>query len=126
MDITFEPSHRRAVAARRCIAAPTRLYQVLLLWCLCFGLNANAVEANPVRKVGACPTGYQTSGGFCRPGRTALGALEKIGPCPSGYQTSGAYCLAGPRARRAIAKSGACPAGHATSGAYCLANPTRR
>jgi len=82
--------------------------------------TAYALEALPVPRVGPCPTGYLTSGGFCQPGKAATFAVAKTGSCPSGYQTSGAYCLAGRNARHAVPLVTSCPSGYAVSGAYCL------
>ena len=78
--------------------------------------------AAPVPKVGACPSGYSTSGNYCAPGGSARFALAKVGACPSGYSTSGAYCLAGTGARHAVPKTGSCPSGYSTSGEYCLSS----
>jgi hypothetical protein len=79
-----------------------------------------AMVAQALLKLGSCPSGYATSGGYCVPGRHARVALAKRGPCPSGYATSGAYCLAGAQARPAIPKVGPCPSGWSTSAGYCL------
>jgi hypothetical protein len=78
--------------------------------------------AAPVPKVGACPSGYSTSGNYCTPGSSARFALPKVGACPSGYSTSGDYCLAGSNARLALPKAGSCPSGYSTSGDYCLSS----
>ena len=78
--------------------------------------------AAPVLKVGACPSGYSTSGNYCAPGSSARFALPKVGACPSGYSTSGDYCLAGANARHAMPKAGSCPSGYSTSGDYCLSS----
>ena len=84
-------------------------------------LGESAMVAQPVVKIGHCPSGYSTSGQYCLPGRQARLALEKRGQCPSGYTTSGAYCLAGGQARPALPKLGAtCPSGWSPSGDYCL------
>ena len=111
------PHHLRTLRALR------------LMLCISMGCTASlagALDATPVAKVGACPSGYQVSGAYCRPGNSARFALEKTGACPSGYHVSGAYCLAGSAAGHAIPRVGACPANYAVSGDYCLATHTRR
>ena len=50
-------------------------------------------SAQPMPKIGACPSGYHHSGGYCAPGSTAGPAISKTGQCPSGYHASGGYCL---------------------------------
>jgi uncharacterized membrane protein len=52
----------------------------------------------------------------------AAAPAPKVGACPSGYGTSGAYCLASAGARHAVPKTGSCPSGYSTSGDYCLAS----
>ena len=52
----------------------------------------------------------------------AAAPVPKVGACPSGYSTSGAYCLAGAGARHAVPKTGSCPSGYSTSGDYCLSS----
>lgn len=78
----------------------------------------------PLSKVGACPTGYHTSGSYCVPSSSRTrGALPKIGSsCPTSFYTSGGYCLSSPgNQRQAIEKTGpTCPSGWITSGRYCL------
>ena len=81
----------------------------------------------PLPKLGACPSGYHTSSGYCVPnsGGRSRGAIEKIGShCPVGFSTSGRYCLSDPSNRRqAIEKTGtSCPSGWFTSGRYCVQN----
>ena len=76
--------------------------------------------AQPLSKVGSCPSGYSTSGAYCNPGKGGRYAVRKVGSCPSGYSTSGGYCLASQGARYAIPKVGSCPSGSSTSGDYCL------
>ena len=90
-------------------------------------LVAGSALAGPravaLKKTGSCPSGYSTSGDYCKPGSSARFAVEKVGSCPSGYSTSGDYCLAGSSdARHAMPKSGSCPSGYSTSGDYCLAS----
>ena len=79
--------------------------------------------AQPLPKSGACPSGYSTSGSYCKPTKNARFAVEKHGGCPAGYSPSGGFCLAGRSARLAVVKSGSCPAGWVTSGNYCLGKP---
>lgn len=78
--------------------------------------------AQPLVKVGACPSGYYQSGNYCNPssGNTRV-ALPKVGSCPSGYYQSGDYCLASSaQSRNAIQKAGSCPSGYFASGNHCL------
>jgi len=69
-----------ALAARTALAESYKLY-----------------DAKPLAmpKIGAaCPTGYQTSGGYCVPGPvTKCRAMPKVGACPVGYTTSFDYCV---------------------------------
>ena len=82
--------------------------------------SASPVAAQPIPKVGTCPSGYHASGGYCAPSATAGPALAKTGP--SGYHASGGYCLGERDARHAVHRVGACPVGYHVSGAYCLKN----
>ncbi len=94
--------------------------RMLLLLCV---ISSAALASPPpaaLPKTGSCPSGYITSGGFCKPTSNARVAVPKVGSCPSGYITSGAYCLASSdRAGHAVVKTGSCPSGYITSGAYC-------
>lgn len=49
----------------------------------------------PQPKIGPCPSGYVTSGGFCAPtSDKSQPAIPKgKSQCPSGWMQSGAYCL---------------------------------
>ena len=95
---------------------------------LLVGICSTAVAQQPVRplpKVGGCPLGYYSSGGYCvpSPGGKARGAIEKSGAgCPLGFYSSGNYCLRSPsNDREAIQKSGkGCPLGWYSSGGYCV------
>jgi len=54
------------------------------------------IAPTPQPKIGAaCPTGYQSSGGYCVPGpNTTCRAFPKVGAtCPTGYTTSFDYCV---------------------------------
>lgn len=84
------------------------------------GIVFAAPTALPLAKSGPCAAGYASSGGYCKPTKSARYAVQKIGGCPAGYSASGNYCLAGKSARAAVLKNGACPSGWATSGNYCL------
>src|SRR5215212_8191047 len=80
-------------------------------------------SAQPVPKVGTCPTNYPTSGAYCAPNSMAGPALPRIGLCPTGYNPSGDYCLGQPGApKAATTRVGACPTGFHVSGNYCLTN----
>jgi hypothetical protein len=53
-----------------------------------------AAQPPPQLKVGACPSGYRESGGYCAPMlERARVAIPKTGQCPFGFTQSGAYCL---------------------------------
>ena len=88
----------------------------------------SALAQQPVRplpKVGGCPLGYYSSGGYCVPssGGNTRGAIEKSGAgCPLGFYSSGNYCLSSPsNEREAIQKTGnSCPLGWFSSGSYCV------
>ncbi len=95
----------------------------VLVVAVALGWTSSAIAdpvPQPLAKIGACPSGYTTSGAYCAPGAQARFAVPKVGSCPSGYSTSGAYCLAGKGAHVAVPKTGACPSGYTTSGDYCL------
>ncbi|MCK6390585.1 MAG: hypothetical protein L6Q40_06125 [Azonexus sp.] len=81
---------------------------------------AGGLAPQVVAKNGGCPSGYSSSGNYCKPSATAKFAIPRVGTCPSGYGSSGNYCLASSNARMAMAKQGSCPSGYGSSGAYCL------
>jgi len=89
---------------------------------LAFPALADVPRAQPIAKIGSCPSGYSQSGNYCNPGSSARYALPKEGSCPSGYSQSGDYCLAGSSARLAIPRRGSCPSGYSQSGDYCLSS----
>ena len=66
---------------------------------LLVGICSTAVAQQPVRplpKLGGCPLGYYSSGGYCVPskGSNTRGAIEKSGAgCPLGWYSSGGYCV---------------------------------
>jgi len=73
----------------------------------------NALAQQPVQplpKVGSCPLGYYSSGGYCVPssGGNSRGAIEKReAGCPPGFYSSGSYCVSSPSDdREAIHKTG--------------------
>jgi hypothetical protein len=63
--------------------------------CLLIMLPSLAVaQAQPLPKIGSCPSGYRDSGGYCAPmTRDAPQAIVKTGQCPSNWMQSGAYCV---------------------------------
>ena len=72
----------------------------LLLACAIAALAAGSALAQqpvqPLPKVGGCPLGYYSSGGYCVPssGGNTSGAIEKSGNgCPLGWYSSGGYCV---------------------------------
>ena len=79
----------------------------------------------PLPKVGSCPLGYYSSGGYCVPssGGNTRSAIEKReAGCPLGFYSSGSYCVSSPsNEREAIQKTGnGCPLGWYSSGGYCV------
>ena len=89
-----------------------------LLWA---GAALALPPASPIAKNGSCPSGYSTSGNYCKPGSNARYAVAKNGSCPSGYSSSSRYCVANSnKSKTAIPKVGSCPSGCSTSGKYCL------
>ena len=86
------------------------------------GLAQQPVQ--PLPKVGSCPLGYYSSGGYCVPssGGNTRGAIEKSGSCPLGFYSSGNYCVSSASSNReAIQKTGnSCPLGYYGSGSYCV------
>ena len=105
--------------------------QLCLLCLLAFSTAAGAALAQhpvqPLPKVGGCPLGYYSSGGYCVPSKSGntRGAIEKSGSsCPLGYYSSGNYCVSSPSStREAIQKVGtSCPLGWYSSGSYCVKN----
>jgi hypothetical protein len=55
---------------------------------------AAGAEPLPQPKVGACPSGYTESDGYCAPtSDRAAAAVPKRGQCPSGWTQSSAYCV---------------------------------
>jgi hypothetical protein len=97
--------------------------------CALFSTNTWACKvpapaAHPLPKTGSCPSGYSTSGKYCKPSSSsARFAMQKVRSCASGYHTSGGYCLASSaRSCHAMVKSGSCPSGYHTSGGYCLSS----
>ena len=101
----------------------------LLLACAIAALAAGSALAQqpvqPLPKVGGCPHGYYSSGGYCVPssGGNSRGAIEKVGGgCPLGFYSSGSYCVSSPsNDLEAIQKTGnGCPLGWYSSGGYCV------
>jgi hypothetical protein len=79
----------------------------------------------PLPKVGSCPLGYYSSGGYCVPSSSgnSRGAIEKReAGCPLGFYSSGSYCVSSPsNEREAIQKTAkGCPLGWYSSDGYCV------
>ena len=91
---------------------------------LAAGILVAQQPVQPLPKVGSCPLGYYSSGGYCVPssGGNSRGAIEKSGSCPLGFYSSGNYCVSSPSSNReAIQKTGnSCPLGYYGSGSYCV------
>ena len=108
--------------------AKSLLFSLAASASLLAGVCSSASAQQPVQplpKVGSCPLGYYSSGGYCVPssGGNTRGAIEKSGAgCPLGFYSSGNYCLSSPsNEREAIQKSGkGCPLGWYSSGSYCV------
>ena len=73
-----------------------------MLWMIFSTLAFASPTATTVTKNGSCPSGYSSSGNYCKPNSGARFAIEKNGSCPSGYSSSG----------RMLANSGASLAIH--------------
>ena len=110
------------------IAKPPAMRKHFLLGAWILLMTGTALAQQPVQplpKVGSCPLGYYSSGGYCVPssGGNSRGAIEKReAGCPLGFYSSGNYCLSSPsNDREAIQKSGkGCPLGWYSSGGYCV------
>jgi len=66
------------------------------VWTFARAETRQPIGPTPQPKIGAaCPTGYQSSGGYCVPGpNTSCRAFPKVGAtCPTGYTTSFDYCV---------------------------------
>ena len=94
----------------------------LLLACTIAALAAGGALAQqpvqPLPKVGGCPLGYYSSGGYCVPssGGNTRGAIEKSGAgCPLGFYSSGNYCLSSPSNERDAPMNYRGAEAHATS-----------
>jgi hypothetical protein len=99
----------------------------LVLWAFSAGTVMAQQPVQPLPKVGGCPLGYYSSGGYCVPSKSGntRGAIEKSGgTCPLGFYSSGNYCVSSPsNHREAIQKQGnSCPLGWFSSGSYCVKN----
>jgi len=104
----------------------TALLAALLALAPMAGLAQQPIR--PLPKVGGCPIGYYSSGGYCVPSSSGntRGAIEKVGGgCPLGFYSSGSYCVSSPsNDREAIQKTGnGCPLGWYSSGGYCVKSP---
>jgi hypothetical protein len=105
----------------------TPLLIALAVSALAAGSGLAQQPVRPIPKVGGCPLGYYSSGGYCVPSSSGntRGAIEKSdNSCPLGFYSSGNYCLSSPsNEREAIQKSGnSCPLGWFSSGSYCVKN----
>jgi hypothetical protein len=48
---------------------------------------------NPIQRVGTCPLGYYSSGGYCNPtNEYTKPAIQKYDSCPLGWYSTGSYC----------------------------------
>ena len=103
---------------------PSALVTFTTTFAMTILLTIPAWAQTAVPKIGTCPSGYHSSGGYCVPNSDkALPAIPKNGSCASGYHSSGDYCLANSnKSREAIIKNGSCPSGYHSSGGYCLKN----
>jgi hypothetical protein len=90
---------------------------------LAAGILVAQQPVQPLPKVGSCPLGYYSSGGYCVPssGGNSRGAIEKSGSCPLGFYSSGNYCLSSPsNNRQVIEKNGrSCPLAWTSLVNYC-------
>tara|TARA_R110000823_G_scaffold307901_1_gene431297 strand:- start:973 stop:1287 length:315 start_codon:yes stop_codon:yes gene_type:complete len=102
------------------------MIQILLLnLLLILPILALAQDAVP-QSNGDCPTGYRSSGDYCKPFTTTADQIiiQKSGnTCPTGYYTSGNYCKRlSSSDRDALPKESGkvCPTGWRKAGDYCV------
>jgi hypothetical protein len=51
------------------------------------------VLQNPIQRVGTCPLGWYSSGGYCVPtSQQSKPAIQKYDSCPLGWYSTGNYC----------------------------------
>ena len=93
--------------------------RIILIGTIVLLVNIVSVYAQVV-KIGSCPSGWNSSGNYCKAGNNAQPIVHKNGSCPSGWNSAGNYCKAGSSAKGIIAKLGSCPSGWNSAGNYCV------
>ena len=78
--------------------------------------------ADPVPRVGSCPSHYSARGDYCVPDERAKPAIVRNDDCPTGYMIQGNYCVPWKdNSPAAMPKVGdACPSGYFIRGNYCV------
>ena len=92
-----------------------------MLWMILSTMAFASPTATTVTKNGSCPSGYISSGNYCKPNSGARFAIEKNGSCPSGYSSSGDIAwrtLVLPQPQ-----SGSCPSDTAVRGTIVWPKP---
>jgi hypothetical protein len=67
----------------------------IILTSLVFLLSPAVAQQQPIQKIGTCPLGWYSSGGYCvQNAPSKREAIIKTGsPCPLGWYGSGNYCV---------------------------------
>lgn len=78
--------------------------------------------AEPVPRVGLCPSHYYSQGNYCVPDERAKPAIVRNENCPTGYFSQGNYCIPWKdNTPIAVPKIGVtCPSGYLSQGNYCV------
>lgn len=114
-----KPHCRYDVASvTECGANPMKIQSLLIASLLLTG----TALAEPVPRVGLCPSNYYSQGNYCVPDERAKPAIVRNENCPTGYFSQGNYCIPWKdNTPIAVPKIGVtCPSGYLSQGNYCV------